>query len=168
MIFFLNLQFVHLEEQLLVNAMDLFSAGSETTATTLAWAVNYMLLHPQVGTGQGEEELGGHGVMTCPLQVQSKVQEEIDSVLGDRSPCLEDRRRFLVFLSPLSTIAPPGACAQAVLHGSHHPGGAEDGLHRPPGRAAQDHAGRQAQGLHHSQGYLRLLHALLHHEVGIC
>ena len=27
------------EEQLLVNAMDLFSAGSETTATTLAWAV---------------------------------------------------------------------------------------------------------------------------------
>ena len=32
------------EEQLLVNAMDLFSAGSETTATTLAWAVRGMLL----------------------------------------------------------------------------------------------------------------------------
>ena len=30
------------EEQLLVNAMDLFSAGSETTATTLAWAVGDM------------------------------------------------------------------------------------------------------------------------------
>ena len=27
-----------------MNAMDLFSAGSETTATTLAWAVGGMLL----------------------------------------------------------------------------------------------------------------------------
>ena len=60
------------EEQLLVNAMDLFSAGSETTATTLAWAVNFMLLHPEV---------------------QAKVQEEVDSALGDRAPSLADRGR---------------------------------------------------------------------------
>lgn len=56
----------------MVNAMDLFSAGSETTATTLAWAVNYMVLHPEV---------------------QEKVQQEIDAVLGDRAPGLEDRAR---------------------------------------------------------------------------
>ena len=37
-----------LDEQLIVNAMDLFSAGSETTATTLAWAVAFMILHPEV------------------------------------------------------------------------------------------------------------------------
>ena len=36
------------EQQLLVNAMDLFSAGSETTATTLSWAVCFMILYPQV------------------------------------------------------------------------------------------------------------------------
>jgi cytochrome P450 len=40
------------EEQLIVNAMDLFSAGSETTATTLAWAVGFMILEPQVTASQ--------------------------------------------------------------------------------------------------------------------
>ena len=66
------------EEQLLVNAMDLFSAGSETTATTLAWAVNYMVLHPEV---------------------QEKVQQEIDAVLGDSAPGLEDRARYTFLLA---------------------------------------------------------------------
>jgi hypothetical protein len=36
------------EDQLIVNAMDLFSAGSETTATTLAWAVAFMIIEPEV------------------------------------------------------------------------------------------------------------------------
>ena len=36
------------EEQLLVTSMDLFSAGSETTATTLAWAVCFMIIHPDI------------------------------------------------------------------------------------------------------------------------
>jgi cytochrome P450 len=40
--------FVVQEDQLIVNAMDLFSAGSETTATTLAWAVAFMIIEPQV------------------------------------------------------------------------------------------------------------------------
>ena len=59
------------EEQLWVTAMDLFAAGSETTATTLAWAVLYMVLHPEA---------------------QVKVQDEIDQVVGrDRAPSLDDR-----------------------------------------------------------------------------
>ena len=58
--------------------MDLFSAGSETTATTLAWAVNYMVLHPEV---------------------QEKVQQEIDAVLGDSTPGLEDRARYTFLLA---------------------------------------------------------------------
>ncbi|NXF36884.1 CP2DH protein, partial [Nyctibius bracteatus] len=50
---------------------DLFIAGSETTSTTLRWAVLYMLLHPQI---------------------QSKVQAEIDKVIGrERSPTMEDQ-----------------------------------------------------------------------------
>ena len=40
--------YICLDEQLIVNAMDLFSAGSETTATTLAWAVAFCIIHPEV------------------------------------------------------------------------------------------------------------------------
>ena len=36
------------DEALIVTAMDLFGAGSETTATTLSWAVLYMILYPEV------------------------------------------------------------------------------------------------------------------------
>ncbi|NXW92761.1 CP2DH protein, partial [Alopecoenas beccarii] len=50
---------------------DLFTAGSETTSTTLRWALLYMILHPEI---------------------QSKVQEEIDKVIGrERSPTTEDQ-----------------------------------------------------------------------------
>lgn len=79
------------EEQLLVTAMDLFSAGSETTATTLAWAVCFMIAHP--GT-------------------QARVQAEIDEVLGDRPPSLEDRGRLsfteatIMEIQRLGSIAP--------------------------------------------------------------
>ena len=58
------------EEALMVTAMDLFGAGSETTATTLSWALLYMILYPDV---------------------QQKVHDEIDKVLEGRDPCLEDR-----------------------------------------------------------------------------
>ncbi|NXG41960.1 CP2DE protein, partial [Psilopogon haemacephalus] len=50
---------------------DLFTAGSETTSTTLRWAVLFMLLHPKI---------------------QSKVQDEIDKVIGrDRPPTMADQ-----------------------------------------------------------------------------
>ncbi|NWS99663.1 CP2DH protein, partial [Mionectes macconnelli] len=50
---------------------DLFGAGSETTTTTLRWALLYMLLHPEI---------------------QSKVQAEIDKVIGrERPPTMKDQ-----------------------------------------------------------------------------
>ncbi|NXL51205.1 CP2DH protein, partial [Podilymbus podiceps] len=50
---------------------DLFGAGSETTSTTLRWAFLYMLLYPEI---------------------QSKVQAEIDKVVGrERSPTMKDQ-----------------------------------------------------------------------------
>ncbi|NWV44125.1 CP2DH protein, partial [Grantiella picta] len=50
---------------------DLFTAGSETTSTTLRWALLYMLLHPEI---------------------QSKVQAEIDKVIGrGRPPTMKDQ-----------------------------------------------------------------------------
>lgn len=58
------------EKQLVAICMDMFMAGSETTSKTLQFTFLYMLLYPEV---------------------QKKAQEEIDRVLGDRSPSLNDR-----------------------------------------------------------------------------
>ena len=61
------------DEQLIATMVDLFSAGSETTSTTLAWAVLYLILYPDI---------------------QERVHREIDEVLGDREPSMEDKDRF--------------------------------------------------------------------------
>ncbi|XP_069593153.1 cytochrome P450 2D14-like isoform X2 [Ranitomeya imitator] len=58
------------ETNLLLTTYDLFSGGSETTSTTLRWAVLFMILYPDV---------------------QSKVQGEIDRVIGrTRKPTMGD------------------------------------------------------------------------------
>ncbi|XP_063282434.1 cytochrome P450 2D14-like [Pelobates fuscus] len=58
------------EKNLLFTPVDLFTAGTETTTTTLRWALLLMLLYPDV---------------------QRKVHEEIDKVIGkDRRPTMGD------------------------------------------------------------------------------
>ncbi|XP_038182408.1 cytochrome P450 2C26-like isoform X3 [Arvicola amphibius] len=62
-------EFTH--ENLFFSAADLFSAGTETTSTTLRYSLLLLLKHPEV---------------------TAKVQKEIDHVIGrHRSPCMEDR-----------------------------------------------------------------------------
>ncbi|KAL1776187.1 cytochrome P450 2J3-like [Sigmodon hispidus] len=59
------------EESLICSTLDLFLAGTETTSTTLCWALLYMALYPEV---------------------QEKVQAEIDRVIGqEKQPSLADR-----------------------------------------------------------------------------
>merc|ERR1719445_974738 len=58
-------------DNLKVTLFDLFVAGSETTSTTLTWAALYMVRYPEV---------------------QRKVQEELDRVVGqNRHPSVRDR-----------------------------------------------------------------------------
>ncbi|XP_048361641.1 cytochrome P450 2J2-like [Sphaerodactylus townsendi] len=62
------------EENLISSTLDLFFAGTETTSTTLRWALLYMAIHPEV---------------------QAKVQAEIDSVIGQSGlPTMDDRERL--------------------------------------------------------------------------
>nr|XP_024109735.2 cytochrome P450 2C9 isoform X2 [Pongo abelii] len=58
-------------ESLENTAADLFGAGTETTSTTLRYALLLLLKHPEV---------------------TAKVQEEIERVIGrNRSPCMQDK-----------------------------------------------------------------------------
>jgi methyl farnesoate epoxidase / farnesoate epoxidase len=61
------------KEQLLALCVDFFQAGSETTSNTLAFAILYMLHHPDI---------------------MKKVQHELDIVVGDRLPKLIDRQNL--------------------------------------------------------------------------
>ncbi|ODN06219.1 Methyl farnesoate epoxidase, partial [Orchesella cincta] len=61
------------EHSLLITLLDLFMAGGDTTSTTLYWAFLYMILYQNV---------------------QKKVQNEIDNVLGRFPPSLEHRKRM--------------------------------------------------------------------------
>ena len=61
------------ERNLGIVGMDFFVAGVETTTSTLTWALLLMVLHPDV---------------------QTRVQQEIDAVLGRRNPSYADRVRM--------------------------------------------------------------------------
>ncbi|XP_038076158.1 cytochrome P450 2J6-like [Patiria miniata] len=65
-------KYSHLNEtNLLYTVNDLFSAGSETTVTTMEWCLLYMAIHPEI---------------------QQRVQAEIDAVVGrNRLPRLADK-----------------------------------------------------------------------------
>jgi cytochrome P450 len=57
---------------------DMFLAGSDTTSTTLNWVIVYLMNYPEV---------------------QKKLYEEIDGVVGSRFPSLSDRSRYSNLIS---------------------------------------------------------------------
>jgi cytochrome P450 len=67
------------KSQLLVVCDDLFSAGAESTSNTIAFAILYMILYPDV---------------------QVKVQTELDNVVGrDRFPGWGDSARLVMIMN---------------------------------------------------------------------
>ncbi|XP_014667028.1 PREDICTED: cytochrome P450 2U1-like [Priapulus caudatus] len=75
--------------------MDVFGAGTETTATSFAWLFLYMTAFPDV---------------------QRKVQQEIDEVIGQgRRPCLKDRER-LVYMDAVVRVQRHATC---TIHSPH-------------------------------------------------
>ncbi|XP_036446001.1 cytochrome P450 2K1-like [Colossoma macropomum] len=61
------------KQNLLYTVANLFGAGTDTTAATLHWSLLLMAKYPHV---------------------QDRVQEEIDRVVGDRQPVMEDRKNL--------------------------------------------------------------------------
>ncbi|XP_072723773.1 cytochrome P450 2J2 [Ciconia boyciana] len=62
------------EENLVACTLDLLFAGTETTSSTMRWALLYMAIYPEI---------------------QARVQAEIDAVIGQaRQPALEDRNNM--------------------------------------------------------------------------
>ncbi|XP_062871971.1 cytochrome P450 2J2-like isoform X2 [Trichomycterus rosablanca] len=72
------------EENLIMSTLDLFLAGTETTATTLRWGFIFMMNHPEV---------------------QERCHEEITRVLGyDRAPTMDDRAKLPYTLATVHEI----------------------------------------------------------------
>ncbi|XP_004446743.2 cytochrome P450 2J2-like [Dasypus novemcinctus] len=62
------------EENLIYSTLDLFFAGTETTSTTLRWALLYLAMNPEI---------------------QDKVQSELDRMIGpSQQPSTADRERL--------------------------------------------------------------------------
>ncbi|KAK4873499.1 hypothetical protein RN001_015528 [Aquatica leii] len=88
------------DEQLLSLCLDLFMAGSETTSNTLGFAMLYMLKYPNV---------------------QKKVQDEIDDVVGrNRWPTMQDKinmpytEAVLMEIQRIANVPPLGIAHRAT------------------------------------------------------
>ncbi|XP_062920351.1 cytochrome P450 2J4-like isoform X3 [Mobula hypostoma] len=83
------------DQNLLYTSLDLFFAGSETTATTLLWALLYMAGYPDI---------------------QEKVHDEIVSVIGQQDPVMDDRINLPYTNAVVHEIQRKGILVPFTLH----------------------------------------------------
>ncbi|XP_078698409.1 cytochrome P450 2D6-like [Branchiostoma floridae x Branchiostoma belcheri] len=90
------------EENVMYIALDLFFAGIDTTAITLMWSLLYMTLNPDI---------------------QNKVQQELDAVVGEGLPTLSHRSQLpyvnaclleVMRIRPVIPLAVPHATTETV------------------------------------------------------
>ncbi|XP_055044674.2 cytochrome P450 17A2 isoform X1 [Misgurnus anguillicaudatus] len=96
------------DDHVLMTAADAFGAGVETTSTTLLWTIAFLLHHPQV---------------------QERIHNELDEVLGkNRPPALSDRSSLpflesvvceVMRIRPVSPILIPHVAMQDTSLGGH-------------------------------------------------
>ncbi|XP_044530713.1 cytochrome P450 2J2-like [Gracilinanus agilis] len=115
------------EDNLVACTLDLFFAGTETTSTTLRWALLYMAFYPEI---------------------QGKIQAEIDRVIGQsRQPTMADRENMPYTNAAIHEVqrmgniiplnAPRVATVDTTVAGYHVPKGTMmltnlTALHRDP------------------------------------
>ncbi|KAG2455941.1 CP2K1 protein, partial [Polypterus senegalus] len=97
------------DENLVVTVLNLFVAGTDTTAMTICWCLLLMAKYPEV---QRKEDglVGGfdsHSHLVCPrilslttddqaclLSQPGQLQQEIDNTIGTRPPKMEDQKEM--------------------------------------------------------------------------
>ncbi|KAK2540518.1 cytochrome P450 2J2 [Columba guinea] len=83
------------EENLVACVLDLFLAGTETTSTTIRWALLFMAMYPEI---------------------QARVQAEIDTVIGQaRQPALDDRSNMPYTNAVIHEVQRKGNIAPFIL-----------------------------------------------------
>ncbi|KAI8503683.1 cytochrome P450 2 sub U member 1 [Branchiostoma belcheri] len=83
------------EENVMYMALDLFFAGIETTTNTLLWGLLYMILNPDI---------------------QNKVQQELDAVVGEGLPTLSHRSQLSYVNACLLEVMRIRSLAPVVHH----------------------------------------------------
>ncbi|XP_021966277.1 methyl farnesoate epoxidase [Folsomia candida] len=117
---------LYTDEQFIMVLYDLFVAGAETTSNTLEFAMLYMVLHPEV---------------------QTKVQEEIDRVVGkSRRVTLEDKSKMPYTEATLLEIQRVANVLPVVIRGCNQDTNIA-GYHIPKGTLA----GISSISLHNSK-----------------
>ncbi|XP_061181536.1 cytochrome P450 2B4-like [Saccostrea echinata] len=95
------------DEQLIVSVRDFFAAGTETTSTTLRWALLYLIHYPHW---------------------QKRLQKDIDEVIGQGQPRMEHREQlpmvdaFILEIQRLANILPlslPHASNEDFVYNGH-------------------------------------------------
>ncbi|XP_066285760.1 cytochrome P450 2D4-like [Branchiostoma lanceolatum] len=101
------------DKQLLEVLIDLFMAGTETTATTIRWALLYMMENPEI------------------MEKAAQVHQEIDSVLGQTPPSYAQRNMLpytnatlaeVLRIKPIVPLSVPHAASRdTTLNGYNIP-----------------------------------------------
>jgi len=81
-------------EQLVSICLDLFQAGSETSSTTLSWAIMLLMLFPEA---------------------QEKCLDEIEAIIGDKLPSKDDASKLIYCVATIQEIQRIACVAPASL-----------------------------------------------------
>ncbi|XP_078597669.1 cytochrome P450 2C3-like [Branchiostoma floridae x Branchiostoma japonicum] len=110
------------EENVLYMTGNLFMAGTDTTSNTLLWSLLYMILNPDIQNKVHEELDAVVGESQPALSHRSQlpyVQQELDAVVGESQPALSHRSQLPYVQQELDAVV--GESQPALSHRSQLP-----------------------------------------------